>query len=63
MSQTTRIKKYLEKGGKLTQLKALKMFGCMRLASRIGNLKDLGMEITTTTIERNGKRFAEYRRG
>ncbi len=61
MSQTNRIKKYLEKGGKLTQLKALTMFDCFRLASRINQLRNQGMEITTRMVKRNGKRFAEYR--
>jgi len=63
MSQTTRIKKYLEKGGTLTHRKAEKMFNCDRLAAMIEELRLRDIEIITTMVKRNGKRFAEYRRG
>ena len=38
-SQNKRILDYLKKGNRLTSLEALKMFGCMRLASRISDIR------------------------
>ena len=38
-SQNKRILDYLMKGNRLTSLEALKMFGCMRLASRISDIR------------------------
>lgn len=59
-AQTKRIKKHLEDGGSLTQFEALKMFGTMRLASRINDLKNEGMNISKVMEEHNGKRYARY---
>jgi hypothetical protein len=37
------------------------MFGCMRLASRINDLKNKGMQIGSKTIVAlNGKRYSQY---
>ena len=38
-SQNKRILDYLKKGNRLTSLEALSMFGCMRLASRISDIR------------------------
>ena len=38
-SQNKRILDYLKKGNRLTSLEALRMFGCMRLASRISDIR------------------------
>ena len=38
-SQNKRILDYLMKGNRLTSLEALNMFGCMRLASRISDIR------------------------
>ena len=59
-SQSKMIKEFLLNGGRLTQLKALKLFGCMRLASRINDLRNEGMEIITKMEKRGKKRFAVY---
>lgn len=40
-SQNRKIRKYLESGKCITSLEALNLFGCMRLASRIWDLRDL----------------------
>lgn len=40
LSQKANIRKYLESGGKLTQMAALNFWGCMRLASRIGEINE-----------------------
>jgi hypothetical protein len=50
-SQNVAIAKYLEEGGRLTPLDALHLFGCFRLAARIGELRNTGMEIKTTRIQ------------
>ena len=60
-SQCSRIKKYLEAGNKLTALEALKLFGCMRLPSRIHDLNKRGMNIKKEMIiVSSGKRVAQY---
>jgi hypothetical protein len=45
----------------LTQLEALNQFGCFRLAARIADLRDKGLNVVTdmVTLE-NGKRVARY---
>jgi len=59
-SQSKMIKEFLLNGGRLTQIKALKLFGCMRLASRINDLRNEGMDIITKMEKRGKKRFAVY---
>lgn len=60
-SQNKRIKKFLEEGGYITQMYAMREFGCFRLASRIFDLRnDYGMDIKSEMVESNGKRFAMY---
>lgn len=61
-TQNQRIKEYLENGHKLTPLKALNLFGCFRLASRISDLKKQGMNIKTemVTDANTGKQYASY---
>lgn len=65
-SQRVKIRRHLEAGNSLTALQALNHFGCARLASRIDELRQAGLNITTTMIlveNRHGKmvRVAEYR--
>jgi hypothetical protein len=47
-------------GRSLTTLEALNMFGCFRLAARISNLREEGMDIHTEIVEINDKRVARY---
>lgn len=61
MTQNDHILKYLKNGQRINPLLALSMFGCMRLASRINDLRNAGYTILTETINKNGKRFAQYR--
>ena len=60
-SQNALIKGWLLNGYSLTQLEALTQFGCFRLAARIADLRDKGLNIVTdmVTLE-NGKRVARY---
>ena len=54
------ILKHLSSGKHITQMEALKKFGCMRLGARIFDLKEQGYNIKTTMISKNNKRFAKY---
>ena len=61
MSQNKQIADYLNKGKKLTPIEALNKFGCFRLAARIADLRNEGMNIVTTTIKlENKKQVAQY---
>jgi len=60
MSQTTDILEHLNSGKRITPLDALGLFGCMRLAARIAELRGKGHNIKTTERRENGKTFAEY---
>ena len=59
MSQEMLILSHLKRGP-IDPLKALKLYGCFRLAARIGDLRNKGYDIRTQIIERDGKRFAKY---
>lgn len=45
VSQCERILDYIAENGSITQIDALREFGCMRLASRISDLKRQGIPI------------------
>ena len=62
-SQRETILSALQDGEALTPKDARKLCKSDRLAARIWDLRRLGYPIYTTTIEHNGKRFAEYRMG
>lgn len=60
-SQNRAILGYLRSGKRLTQLIALDLFGCMRLPSRIHDLKKAGIVIKDQFIKlANDKRVKEY---
>lgn len=60
-SQCDMIAAWLEQGYSITSLEALKRFGCMRLASRICDLRERGLNINTCRIKTNtGKYVTEY---
>jgi hypothetical protein len=60
-TQCNMIAAWLEMGYSITSLEALKRFGCMRLASRIHDLKERGMNIDKKIITlANNKRVCEY---
>jgi len=60
-SQNKRILEYLEDGNVITPMEALTLFGCMRLASRISDLKKKGYDITSTIISTGDTRYAQYK--
>jgi hypothetical protein len=60
-SQNALIKGWLLNGYSLTQLEALTQFGCFRLAARIADLRDKGLNVVTDMVTLdNGKRVARY---
>ncbi|TET74377.1 MAG: DNA-binding protein [Candidatus Heimdallarchaeota archaeon] len=59
-SQTQLIRQHLEEGHAITSMMALNMFNCFRLAARISDLRQQGLDIITRKITRNGKCFASY---
>jgi hypothetical protein len=59
-SQTALIKGWLLNGRSITQLDALNMFGCFRLAARIANIREEGFDIVTDMVTVNDKRVAKY---
>ena len=50
MSQCALILSYLERNGTITQKEALRECGCMRLASRIHDLRKAGFHIVSETV-------------
>ena len=61
MSQNQQIANYLKKGRKLTPMDDLNKFGCFRLAARIADLRNDGMNIKTTIVKlKNKKQIAQY---
>ena len=50
----------LTRGDRLTQLDALTRFGCMRLSSRVHELRQRGHNIVCRMVHSNGKTYAEY---
>lgn len=68
MTQNEKIKRHLEIYGSITPLDALREYGCMRLASRVSDLKKSGMNIERRMIREKNRfgepvYFAEYRIG
>lgn len=66
MNQCQEILNYIKREGSITPLSALREFGCMRLASRISDLKRQGYPIARkmeTSKNKAGKsvRYARYR--
>ena len=65
-TQNAKILRYLQENGSITPLDALREFGCMRLASRICDIKKSGFPITKemeTAKNRNGEpvHYARYK--
>lgn len=62
-TQCKQILAWLQQGKTITSLDALNLFGCMRLASRIHELRcDYGYDIKSLMVEDpiTGKRYAKY---
>ena len=61
ISQKNAILKHLQDGGKISQLQALRMFGCMRLAAVIHRLRNKGYPIIRDWRNQGGTKYAVYR--
>ena len=60
-TQEKMILAYLQYGKRITALEALNLFGCFRLASRINDIRNKGIEIKSEYITlENGKRVKQY---
>lgn len=60
-SQCQQIREWLEAGRNITALEALTDYGCMRLASRITDLRKAGLAIKVSRIVTpSGKYVAQY---
>lgn len=60
MTQTEAIARHLTRGQTLTALSALHLFGCLRLAARIGELKERGFRMQREMVTRGKRRYARY---
>ena len=63
VSQNQKILEYLKTHDYISPLDALNEFGCLRLASRVCDLKKQGYDIKTEIFYGKDKRFAKYRLG
>ena len=64
-TQCERVLKYIEDFGSITSLQAVQDLGCMRLASRINDLKRMGFPIRKRSVKAKNRygetiHFAEY---
>ena len=59
MNKTQKILRYLDEGNTLTQLEALKMFRCLRLAVIIHNLRKRGNDIQNVATD---TKYAIYKK-
>lgn len=60
MTQKIQILNHLQQYSSLTPLESLRLYGCMRLASRIDELRKQGHDIETIMINNGTSRFAKY---
>lgn len=66
MTQCEKILAYIQENGSITPLDALREFGCMRLASRVNDLKRAGYVIISEMETKQNKygdtvKYARYR--
>lgn len=61
MTQCERIIRYMRDNGSITSAEAMSELGIMRLASRIADLKQMGIEVVAQT-EKGLNRFGERTR-
>ena len=59
-TQNEAILAHLKRGFSLTSMEALNLFGCFRLAARISDLKDTGVDIRDDYETKNGKTYKVY---
>lgn len=62
MTQQDQVLNHINTYGSITPLEALTRYGIMRLAARVKDLKDAGVNIYTEMKVHDGRRYASYRR-
>ena len=61
MTQNEAVLNHLMTGRSITPLEALGLYGVFRLAARVFELKDMGVNVQKVTkVDINGKQYAEY---
>lgn len=55
VTQCERILDYIEENGSISQLEAFQEFGCMRLASRMCDIKKMGYNVTKRTEKKKNR--------
>lgn len=60
MTQNELVLDYMERGHKITPLRALEKFGCFRLSARIYDLKQQGHTISDKLVTVRNKTFSQY---
>lgn len=60
MSQTQQILDYLLTGNAITPIEALNLFGCFRLSARCFDIREIGIDVKTKTINTGKKSYASY---
>ena len=60
-TQNQKIKQHLISGKSINPIQALKKFSCFRLAARISDLRNEGLQINTKIVNiKNGPKYAAY---
>lgn len=60
-SQNKKLAKWLKSGKTISPLQALNQLGIYRLASRVNELRNEGMNIETKLIHEHPVKFAQYK--
>lgn len=62
-TQNKQLMQYLDRGGVLTTMNIMRMFDIASPTRRISDLRAIGYKIEATFVKKDGKRFAEWRKG
>jgi len=62
MTQSETIVSHLKQYGSITPLEALTRYGIMRLAARVNELRNEGIDIVSDLKVHDGRRYASYRK-
>ena len=60
MTHLNQIREHLTEGKSITPLEALNKYGCFRLAARISDLRNEGLDIKTELIQKGKMKYAKY---
>ena len=60
LSQTQQILDYLKTGHSITALESLYAFKCLRLASRINEIRHMGYNVVSELVKDGAKHYSKY---